>query len=62
MEQTIEPELRRGVYSNGKVLLGLAARREAETPLILHPRLADGPYLGTISIFRINYALGALSG
>lgn len=35
MEQTIEPEWRRGVYSNGKVLLGFAARREAETPLIL---------------------------
>lgn len=35
MEQTIEPELRRGVYSNRKVLLGFAARREAETPLIL---------------------------
>ena len=35
MGQTIEPELRRWVYSSGKVLLGFVARREAETPLIL---------------------------
>ena len=35
MGLTIEPELRRWVYSSGKVLLGLVARREAETPLIL---------------------------
>ena len=33
MEQTIEPELRRGVYSNGKVLLGFASLRETETTL-----------------------------